>query len=76
MNEEPYILIANKYIALKVLRRLKLRRREHCSCVYTFPGPRPNTVGDFWKMVWQEKVATIIMLTNLKEGKKVDTVIV
>ena len=34
-------------------------------------GPRPNTVGDFWKMVWQDKVTHIIMLTNLVEGKKV-----
>jgi len=34
-------------------------------------GPRPNTVGDFWKMVWQDHVVIIVMLTNLKEGRKV-----
>lgn len=34
-------------------------------------GPKPNTVSDFWCMVWQEDVNQIIMLTNLKEGRKV-----
>ncbi|XP_056002124.1 receptor-type tyrosine-protein phosphatase kappa-like [Ostrea edulis] len=33
-------------------------------------GPKPNTVGDFWNMVWQENVFVIVMVTNLKEGNK------
>lgn len=33
-------------------------------------GPKPNTVSDFWCMAWQEDVNQIIMLTNLKEGRK------
>ncbi|XP_061170909.1 uncharacterized protein LOC133180387 [Saccostrea echinata] len=33
-------------------------------------GPRQNTVTDFWKMIWQENVTQIVMLTNLKEGNK------
>ncbi|XP_070192173.1 receptor-type tyrosine-protein phosphatase mu-like isoform X2 [Littorina saxatilis] len=33
-------------------------------------GPNRNTVRDFWKMVWQEQVTRIVMLTNVKEGKK------
>ncbi|XP_062620863.1 receptor-type tyrosine-protein phosphatase epsilon-like isoform X1 [Saccostrea cucullata] len=33
-------------------------------------GPRQNTIKDFWTMIWQENVDQIIMLTNLKEGKK------
>lgn len=35
-------------------------------------GPRQNTVGDFWLMVWQENVSQIVMLTNVMEGKKVN----
>lgn len=31
----------------------------------------PNTVSDFWEMVWQEEVSLIIMLTQLREGKEV-----
>ncbi|XP_030058816.1 receptor-type tyrosine-protein phosphatase epsilon isoform X1 [Microcaecilia unicolor] len=30
-------------------------------------GPKQETVNDFWKMVWEQRSATIVMLTNLKE---------
>nr|XP_015820384.2 tyrosine-protein phosphatase non-receptor type 5 isoform X1 [Nothobranchius furzeri]XP_054589225.1 tyrosine-protein phosphatase non-receptor type 5 isoform X1 [Nothobranchius furzeri]XP_054589226.1 tyrosine-protein phosphatase non-receptor type 5 isoform X1 [Nothobranchius furzeri]XP_054589227.1 tyrosine-protein phosphatase non-receptor type 5 isoform X1 [Nothobranchius furzeri] len=30
-------------------------------------GPTVNTVGDFWRMVWQEKSPIIVMITNLEE---------
>uniref|UniRef100_A0A674D928 Receptor-type tyrosine-protein phosphatase epsilon n=1 Tax=Salmo trutta TaxID=8032 RepID=A0A674D928_SALTR len=33
-------------------------------------GPMHNTVADFWRMVWEQKTATIVMLTNLKERKE------
>ncbi|XP_060034523.1 tyrosine-protein phosphatase non-receptor type 7 isoform X3 [Erinaceus europaeus] len=33
-------------------------------------GPMPNTVSDFWEMVWQEEVPLIVMLTQLREGKE------
>ncbi|KAK7485114.1 hypothetical protein BaRGS_00023654 [Batillaria attramentaria] len=33
-------------------------------------GPKTNSVGDFWRMVWQEKITHIVMLTNLKEAGK------
>ncbi|XP_061185153.1 receptor-type tyrosine-protein phosphatase epsilon-like [Saccostrea echinata] len=33
-------------------------------------GPKPKTIGDFWKMVWQEDISVIVCLTNLKEGGK------
>ena len=32
-------------------------------------GPLSKTVTDFWRLVWQEKVRTIAMVTNIKEGK-------
>lgn len=38
-------------------------------------GPKPNTLSDFWCMVLQENVDQIIMLTNLKEGRKVNGVL-
>ena len=35
-----------------------------------FQGPLPKTLVDFWRLVWQEKPPTIVMVTNLKEGNK------
>lgn len=34
-------------------------------------GPKESTLGDFWEMVCQDQVKQIIMLTNLREGRKV-----
>ena len=36
------------------------------------PGPVQETVGDFWRMVWDENVRTIVMLTNVQEKGKVN----
>ena len=35
------------------------------------PGPVPETVSDFWRMVWEENSRTIVMLTNTHERGKV-----
>ena len=32
-----------------------------------FPGPLPKTVIDFWRLVWEEGVEIVIMLTKLTE---------
>lgn len=34
-------------------------------------GPMESVFPDFWRMVWQENISVIIMLTNLEEGEKV-----
>ena len=33
-------------------------------------GPMTKTLVDFWRLVWQEKPQSIVMVTNLKEGAK------
>ena len=33
-------------------------------------GPIPKTLVDFWRLIWQEKPPTIVMVTNLEEGSK------
>ena len=30
-------------------------------------GPKADTITDFWRLVWQERPPTIVMLTNLRE---------
>ena len=39
-------------------------------------GPLPNYIEDFWRMVWQFRIPTIVIVTNLMEGQKVCTHIV
>uniref|UniRef100_A0A671NK94 Receptor-type tyrosine-protein phosphatase alpha n=1 Tax=Sinocyclocheilus anshuiensis TaxID=1608454 RepID=A0A671NK94_9TELE len=33
-------------------------------------GPKEETVNDFWRMLWEQNTATIVMVTNLKERKE------
>jgi hypothetical protein len=34
-------------------------------------GPLPPTIVDFWRLVWQEGVPSIVMVTNIKEDGKI-----
>lgn len=33
-------------------------------------GPMSNTIGDFWRMVWSERVSSVVMITKLIERNK------
>ena len=35
------------------------------------PGPKPEMVYDFWRMVWQEHCSSIVMITKLVEVGRV-----
>ncbi|XP_054177596.1 receptor-type tyrosine-protein phosphatase S isoform X16 [Homo sapiens] len=34
-------------------------------------GPLPETFGDFWRMVWEQRSATIVMMTRLEEKSRI-----
>ena len=38
---------------------------------FAHTGPLKKTVVDFWRMIWQENVHTVAMVTNLKESNKI-----
>ncbi|XP_052055919.1 receptor-type tyrosine-protein phosphatase C isoform X2 [Apodemus sylvaticus] len=33
-------------------------------------GPRDETVDDFWRMIWEQKVTVIVMVTRCEEGNR------
>ncbi|KAG7272522.1 hypothetical protein CRUP_006811 [Coryphaenoides rupestris] len=34
-------------------------------------GPLPETLGDFWRMVWEQRTSTIVMVTRLEEKSRI-----
>ncbi|CAJ0578300.1 unnamed protein product, partial [Mesorhabditis spiculigera] len=41
--------------------------RKYIAC----QGPKPETIEDFWRMVYQESVVSVIMMCRLEEGGKI-----
>lgn len=38
-------------------------------------GPLPETLSDFWRMVWEQRSNTIVMMTRLEEKSRVKMMI-
>ncbi|XP_057189266.1 receptor-type tyrosine-protein phosphatase S isoform X4 [Triplophysa rosa] len=34
-------------------------------------GPLPETFGDFWRMVWEQRAASVVMMTRLEEKSRI-----
>ena len=41
--------------------------------MFFFVGPVPNSFLPFWFMVWNQRVSSIVMTTNLMENGKVSS---
>ena len=54
-----------KYIAVELAHSFETNNK--LIEVLNFVGPLPNTVNDFWWLVWQEQVCVVAMVTNILE---------
>uniref|UniRef100_A0A1X7TAG7 Protein-tyrosine-phosphatase n=1 Tax=Amphimedon queenslandica TaxID=400682 RepID=A0A1X7TAG7_AMPQE len=68
-------------IVLQKKPNMELCEREYINATYidgyssankfiAAQGPMKKTLVDFWRLIWQEKPVSIVMVTNLKEGTK------
>jgi len=51
--------------------RSSLQGYKHKGKFIAAQGPKENSTNDFWRMIWDQNVTTVIMVTNLVEGKEV-----
>ena len=61
--EEP---IDGQYVNANFIRGFNDDRREYIGCM----GPKSTTVSNFWRMINEQKVPIIVMVTKLREQKK------
>ncbi|XP_068082268.1 tyrosine-protein phosphatase 69D isoform X2 [Anabrus simplex] len=58
-------VVGSDYINANFVMGYKERKKFICA-----QGPMDNTVCDFWRMIWEQHLEMILMLTNLEEYSK------
>lgn len=58
-------IVGSDYVNANYVIGYKERKKFICA-----QGPMDNTVNDFWRMVWEQHLEMILMLTNLEEYSK------
>ena len=63
------LLVKVRKVSMKCIKFLSLSLS--LSLAHSHTGPLSKTLTDHWRMIWQEQVHTIVMVTNVKEDKKI-----
>ena len=56
------------YVAAQGI-KFSLEIISHFDIFIVILGPTENSVEDFWRMIWEINIPTIVMLTKVYEGK-------
>ncbi len=59
------------YACLCVCVSVHVQGYNRSQCYIAAQGPLPNTLNDFWRMVWERKLNNIVMLTKCIEAGRV-----
>lgn len=55
-------------LSLRISKKTKQQGADSTPLYIAAEGPMLHTINDFWAMVWQEKSAAVVMVTNLEES--------
>ena len=62
-------MINRKHTLLLKVRYTNEKHENAVNMLFTCKGPLPNTLEDFWRMIWEQKLPTIVMLTKCFEDR-------
>ena len=72
MQFTVFILCTANQLQISVtVTQYSLQGYNHPNAYIATQGPVPAAFPDFWRVIWEYEIPTIVMVTNLREDDKV-----